>query len=264
MKTLISGCLAMCLLFSTQVGFAKEVYHWSFKPNNNHEPADTEKEYKDLLDRYSGFYIGDTSHKTLYLTFDNGYENGYTKDVLDVLKEKDVPAAFFVTGHYLNSAPGLVKRMVEEGHIVGNHSWNHPSLPEISDEELKEELEKVKEKFTQLTGETDMHYLRPPRGTFNERSLQKTEELGYVNVFWSFAYNDWETNKQKGADYAYNRIMERIHPGAVLLLHSVSKDNAEALGRVIDECRRQGYTFKSLDELIFENWLKVGEKVAET
>nr|WP_244504276.1 delta-lactam-biosynthetic de-N-acetylase [Salibacterium halotolerans] len=231
---------------------AGEIYRWNFKPAENNEPSDTEPKYKELLATYNGYFIGNPENKTLYLTFDNGYEEGYTEDILDVLKEKDVPAAFFVTGHYLNSAPELVQRMEEEGHIVGNHSWSHPSLPELGKKELKEELERVNDKYQEQTGGQKMQYLRPPQGTFSERTLAETEKLGYTNVFWSFAYVDWETGSQRGADHAYQSIMKRIHPGAVMLLHSVSEDNADALARVIDECRRRGYTFQNLDHLVLD------------
>ncbi|MFB4165816.1 delta-lactam-biosynthetic de-N-acetylase [Alteribacillus sp. JSM 102045] len=242
--------LVLTMTFSLENVLGEEIYRWNFKPAKNNQPSDTEEIYKEMLNKYGGFFIGDPNSKSLYLTFDNGYENGYTADILDVLKEKNVPAAFFVTGHYLKSAPELVKRMKEEGHVVGNHSWHHPSLPEISNKRLEEELGKVKEEYERITGEKDMIYLRPPQGTFNERSLAQTQQLGYINVFWSFAYVDWETNGQKGPGHAYNSIMRRIHPGAVMLLHSVSEDNAEALEKVIDECQSEGYTFKSLDELV--------------
>lgn len=255
-KMLLIGVVFFLLLpLHSVFGYSTKEYHWSFKPAKNGQPATTEPHFIELLDRYGGFYIGDTTKKELYLTFDNGYENGYTEKVLDVLKEKNVPAAFFVTGHYLKTAPELVKRMVNEGHIVGNHTWSHPNLAQVSEEKLKEELEKVKQTFAEITGNKDMKYLRPPRGIFSEKSLALSEKEGYVNVFWSLAYKDWEIDKQKGADYAYNEIMKRIHPGAVLLLHSVSRDNAEALGRVIDECRKRGYTFKSLDDLLMEKML---------
>lgn len=227
-------------------------YHWSFIPGKNNEPAWTEPYFEELLQKYGGIYIGDISRKELYLTFDNGYENGFTNDVLDVLKEKNVPATFFVTGHYLKTEEALVKRMVDEGHIVGNHSFHHPSLPAVTDERLKKELKEVEELYEKITGRKDMKYLRPPRGIFSERTLARTAELGYTNVFWSFAYKDWEINNQKGWKYAYDNIMKRIHPGAIMLLHSVSRDNAEALPKVIDDLRKQGYEFKSLDDLMLE------------
>ncbi len=228
--------------------YSNKEHRWSFNRQPNNQPATTEPLYEELLNKYDGFYIGNTDKKEVYITFDNGYENGYTSVILDVLKEKDVPAAFFVTGHYLLEQEDLINRMIDEGHIIGNHSWHHPSFVEVSDERLKRELEKVKVKYKEMTGRNDMIYLRPPRGVFSERSLALSQEEGYVNVFWSLAYKDWEVDNQKGKQYAYDKIMERVHPGAIMLLHSVSKDNAEALGDVIDELRKQGYQFKSLDD----------------
>ncbi len=236
--------------------YSTKTYNWNFNPNKENQPTTTESHYLELLNQTGGFYIGDTTKKELYLTFDNGYENGYTEKVLDTLKEKEVPGAFFITGHYLESAPELVKRMVDEGHIVGNHSWHHPSLPEVGDGRLMDELTKVKQRFTELTGVEEMNYLRPPRGQFSERSLTLSAKLGYTNVFWSMAYKDWEVDKQRGGQYAYDQIMARIHPGAIMLIHSVSSDNAEALPKVIDDARAQGYTFKSLDEYMFQKQIK--------
>jgi peptidoglycan-N-acetylmuramic acid deacetylase len=165
------------------------------------------------------------------------------------LKRKKVPAAFFVTGQFMKTHPHLIKRMAEEGHIVGNHSYHHPDLTQISDSRLKNELEKVKLRYTELTGKTDMHYLRPPRGVFSERTIMLAKKEGYTHVFWSLAFLDWETNKQRGWQYSYNQIMKQIHPGSILLLHTVSKDNADALETTIEALQKRGYTFKSLDEL---------------
>jgi peptidoglycan-N-acetylmuramic acid deacetylase len=223
---------------------------WFFKRSKNQEPATTEPEYEKLLKQYGGIFQGDTDQKIIYLTFDNGYEQGYTSDILDVLKKKNVPAAFFVTGHYLNTQAKLVQRMVKEGHIVGNHSWHHPDLTEISNERLKKELEKIEEAYTKVTGKTDMKYLRPPRGVFSERTLAMTQKMDYTNVFWSLAFKDWETNSQKGWRYSYENVMKQIHPGAVLLLHTVSEDNAKAIAKIIDDLRKKGYHFKSLDYLM--------------
>ncbi|WP_100406376.1 delta-lactam-biosynthetic de-N-acetylase [Bacillus solitudinis] len=257
--TLLAPLILMylfCCLATDAFGYENKTYNWSFKPEKDNKPVTTEPHYLELLEKHSSFFIGDTSKKEIYLTFDNGYENGYTEKVLDVLKEKEVPATFFVTGHYLNNATELVQRMVEEGHIVGNHSWHHPSLPEVGDGRLIEELTKVKERFTEITGVKEMNYLRAPRGQFSERSLALSNKMGYTNVFWSMAYKDWEIDKQKGGQYAYEQIMKRIHPGAIMLIHSVSSDNAEALPRVIDDARKQGYEFKSLDEMMLQKKLE--------
>lgn len=225
-------------------------YHFGFKRSVNGQlPSINEEGFKPIVDRYDAVFTGDTARKELFLTFDNGYENGYTAPILDVLKTKKVPAAFFVTGHYVKDQPELVKRMAAEGHIVGNHSWSHPDMTTLGDGAIKEELEKVKQAAASLTGNNQMRYLRPPRGIFSEHVLRVTKELGYTNVFWSLAYKDWDVHAQKGAAYAYQKVTAQLHPGAVLLLHAVSKDNAEALSSIIDEARRQGYEFKTLDDL---------------
>ncbi|PMC36682.1 delta-lactam-biosynthetic de-N-acetylase [Bacillus sp. UMB0899] len=247
-----------CLLFisiNTAHAVSNKPIHWGFKKSQNHEPASAGKELDELLDKYGSFYMGDTSKKEIYLTFDNGYENGYTEKVLDVLKERKVPATFFVTGHYLDREPDLVKRMVDEGHIIGNHSWYHPDLTTQSDAELKKELESVQIKVEELTDQKGMSYLRPPRGIFSERVIKDAKELGYTSVFWSLAFVDWKVNDQKGWRYSYDNIMKQIHPGCILLLHTVSKDNAEALDNAIVELRKQGYTFKSLDDLMLSRMI---------
>jgi peptidoglycan-N-acetylmuramic acid deacetylase len=232
--------------------------HWGFKRSTDHKPPSAGAELDQLLKTYGSFYVGDVTQNIIYLTFDNGYENGYTAKILDVLKEKQVPATFFVTGHYLKTQPGLTRRMVAEGHIVGNHSWSHPDLTQISDTRLRQELLRVEQEFERLTGEKGMAYLRPPRGIFSERTLALSAALGYRNVFWSLAFVDWQTDRQRGWAYAYRNIMDQIHPGAVILLHTVSRDNAEALAKVIDDLRAQGYEFASLDDLVQDQLFKTG------
>lgn len=225
-------------------------YHFGFKKSINGQlPSIDHEGFKEILEKHGAIFLGDTSQKELYLTFDNGYENGYTVKILDILKEKKAPAVFFVTGHYIKDQPELLKRMVSEGHLIGNHSWSHPDVTQISNEKLKDELAKVKQEVGQVTGQKEMQFLRTPRGIFNERVLASSKEQGYTNVFWSIAYKDWDTNQQKGAGYAYEKVMSQLHPGAVILLHSVSKDNTEALGKIIDDARQKGYEFKRLDQL---------------
>lgn len=180
--------------------------------------------------------------KKICLTFDEGYENGYTPQILDTLKEKKVKAIFFVTYDFASQNPDLVKRMIAEGHIVGNHSYRHYSMDEVSDDVAKEEVtylhKYIKEKFNYT-----MSYFRFPKGEFSERSLQIVKDLGYKSVFWSFAYADWDPDNQTEENQAFTHICESTHPGAILLLHAVSKTNADILGKVIDDITKQGYTF---------------------
>ena len=182
--------------------------------------------------------------KKICLTFDEGYENGYTPQILDTLKEKGVKAIFFVTYDFASQNPDLVKRMIDEGHIVGNHSYRHYTMDEVSDDVAKEEVsylhKYVKDKF----GYT-MSYFRFPKGEFSERSLQIVKDLGYKSVFWSFAYADWDPDNQTEENQAFTHICESTHPGAILLLHAVSKTNADILGKVIDDVKKQGYTFST-------------------
>lgn len=182
--------------------------------------------------------------KKICLTFDEGYENGYTPQILDTLKEKGVKAIFFVTYDFASQNPDLVKRMIDEGHIVGNHSYRHYTMDEVSDDVAKEEVsylhKYVKDKF----GYT-MSYFRFPKGEFSERSLQIVKDLGYKSVFWSFAYADWDPDNQTEENQAFTHICESTHPGAILLLHAVSKTNANILGKVIDDVKKQGYTFST-------------------
>ncbi len=222
--------------------------HWGFKKAVNEQPAEAGSQLDGLLEKYGGFYKGNPKSKTLYLTFDNGYENGYTSKILAVLKKEKVPATFFVTGHYLESASDLVKQMVKDGHIVGNHSWHHPDFTAVSDERLKEELEKVRVKTKELTGQKEMKYVRPPRGILSERTLALAKEEGYTHVLWSLAFVDWNVNQQRGWQYSYDNIMKQAHPGAVILLHTVSKDNADALEKAIKDLKKKGYKFKNLDD----------------
>lgn len=220
---------------------------WGFKKEKGKAP-DIPEDMKKTLKDYDGVYIDEKAEKNLYLTFDEGYENGYTEKILDVLKQTDTPAAFFITGDYIKTQPALVKRMYEEGHIVANHTNRHPSMPDKTEEEIKQDLQALNKMYNDLTGD-NMKYLRPPMGEYSERTLAITKKLGYKTVLWSFAYVDWEKNNFKGADFAYNQIMPYLHDGAIILLHAVSKDNADVLLRFIEDARKLGYTFKSLDEI---------------
>lgn len=206
---------------SNNISFNKKI-GWGIKRNNTHEQPDVGKENKELLDKNNGICLGNKDKKYLYLTFDEGYEAGYTSKILDTLKENKVLATFFITAHYVNTEPELVERMIKEGHIVGNHTVNHKCLPEISDEEIKKEVmqlhQAIYEKFNY-----EMKYIRPPKGEFSERSLQTTNSLGYKNVMWSFAYQDWNEKKQPSEEEAKKKIIENFHNGEIILLHGNSK-----------------------------------------
>lgn len=251
--------MVLCLLIlipNIAHAYNNKAIPWGFARSKDEQIPQAGKELDALLQKYNSYYLGDSSKKIIYLTFDNGYENGFTERILNILQEKKVPAAFFITGAYLKQAPNLVKRMVNEGHIVGNHSYHHPDMTTISDDKIREELRLVKEEFTKLTGSTHMQYLRPPRGVFSERVLAVSNAEGYQSVFWSLAFVDWKTDQQKGAQYAYDNVLKQIHPGAVILLHAVSSDNASALPKIIDDLQKRGYVFKSLDDKLIDDLFK--------
>ena len=202
------------------------------------------------LASHNAYYVGDTTQKRIYLTFDAGYENGYTPTLLDVLKRQEVPAAFFVVGHYLESAPDLVRRMAEEGHIVANHTYSHPDLSAIADQDaFLHELTRVEEKYRAVTGEEMLKCYRPPQGKYSEQNLEMACAAGYRTVFWSLAYVDWEVNRQPTREQALEKLTGRIHPGAVVLLHSTSATNAAVLEEVILKWKEMGYTFGAVTEL---------------
>jgi len=221
-------------------------YSWWIKLNTEHKTPEITETIKNMIDKHDGIYIGDTSKKSIYLTFDEGYENGYTSRILDVLKDNDVKTIFFVTSSYIEKNSELVKRMLDEGHQVGNHTVSHPSLPGLSYEKLEDELLNLDKQFFEKF-DTSFKYMRPPAGEYSERTLAASKQLGYKTIFWSFAYDDWYTDKIRGADYAYNKVMDNLHNGAVYLLHAVSKDNTEALDRIIKDIKAQGYEIKPFD-----------------
>ena len=197
--------------------------------------------YQNKFGQYDAYFIGPNT-KTIYLTFDEGYENGYTASILDTLKEKGVQATFFITGDYLEKEPELVRRMVDEGHTVGNHTVNHPNLVNSSISTRKEELMGLHNQMLEQFDYT-MTLLRPPEGVFSEQVLAGAQGLGYKTVFWSYAYKDWDPNSQMAVSTAYQKAVSALHPGAIYLLHAVSSTNAAMLGYLIDEIRAEGYSF---------------------
>ena len=200
------------------------------------------------LEKYDAYYIEETEEKVLYLTFDAGYENGYTPAILDALKKHNAPATFFVVGHYLESSPDLVKRMVEEGHTVGNHSYHHPDMSQMGKEEFQKELSELETLYKEICGEEMTKFYRPPQGKFSENNLKLAKELGYKTFFWSLAYMDWDVNQQPSHEEAIDKLTKRIHPGAVVLLHSTSKTNGEILDELLTKWEEMGYVFKSLQD----------------
>ena len=231
----------------TAEGLSNTKICWGLKKVKNSAPEVPET-YKELLKKYDSFYIGDQTKKEVYLTFDEGYENGFTPVILDTLKKTNTPAAFFVTGHFLKTNGDLVKRMVEEGHIVGNHSDKHLSFPDEDNATIRKDVEDLNLMYKELTGK-DMKYFRAPKGEFSERTLAVTKDMGYKNIFWSSAYADWDPNQCLGAVVAKEKIVSQLHNGNIILMHAVSKDNADALESIINEAKSLGFTFKSLDNL---------------
>lgn len=204
----------------------------------------------DELKQYRACYAEQSGEKVLYLTFDAGYENGYTPTILDVLKKHQVPAAFFVVGNYLGTSPELVKRMVEEGHIVANHTYHHPDMSKISSKEaFQKELELLETQYEEITGQSMPKYYRPPQGKYSEENLKQAKELGYTTFFWSLAYVDWYQDKQPTKEEAFEKLLGRIHPGAVVLLHSTSSTNAAILDELLTKWKEMGYSFRSIDTL---------------
>ena len=202
------------------------------------------------LQQYNAYYVGNTEEKKLYLTFDCGYENGNTEAILDALKKHDAPATFFVVGHYLESAPDLVNRMVAEGHTVGNHTYHHPDMSKISDAaSFQKEMDDVRNLYKEVTGEEMRMYYRPPQGKYSIANLQMAKDLGYSTFFWSLAYVDWNVDSQPSHEEAFKKLTGRVHPGAVVLLHNTSKTNGEILDELLTKWEDMGYRFGRLEEL---------------
>lgn len=215
-----------------------------------HEISKSTQSYFESTGYKAVCYDTKTAEKVIYLTFDCGWENGYTDDVLDTLKEKKVPAAFFCTLEHIKKSPEIIARMIKEGHIVGNHSAKHPNFAEIDRQRMADEILECDNYLRENFGYTSS-FFRFPEGCYTENALELVHSMGFTSVFWSSAYADWDVSKTKGKDYAFETVTSRLHPGAILLLHSVSPDNAAALGDIIDWARQNGYEFKALTELKF-------------
>ena len=240
-------CAALPGLFAA--GQAIETGSWglSFRTEGKQPVGNASKQ---ALQSYDAVYVGDGTEKVIYLTFDAGYENGCTAPILDALAKHNVRAAFFVVGNYLEQNPELVRRMVREGHIVGNHTYHHYDMSKLSDEaSFNEELTSLEALYREVTGLDMEKYYRPPQGIYSEKNLEMAQKLGYRTVFWSLAYVDWYQNDQPTDEQAYDKLLPRIHPGAVVLLHSTSQTNARILDDLLTKWEDMGYSFGTLDEL---------------
>ena len=217
-------------------------------PNEGQSPVGNAT--AEELAKYDAYYLGDTTQKVIYLTFDCGYENGYTEQILDTLKKHNAPAAFFVVGNMVSSAPDIVRRMAAEGHIVGNHTYHHPDMSSISRQDaFQKELDSLAQLYQETVGQPLSRFYRPPQGKYSEENLRQAQALGYKTVFWSLAYVDWYVDNQPTPEQAYAKLLPRIHDGAIVLLHSTSATNAQILDELLTKWEDMGYHFASLDEL---------------
>lgn len=252
-----AGCVALVMGMlslgthreQTARAAAAAVDNWGLSFQQEGQPPVANASAEELA-QYDAYYLGDTANKTIYITFDAGYESGHTPAILDALKKHNVQAAFFVVGHYLETAPELVKRMVDEGHIVGNHTYHHPDMSSIRDETtFLAELEETEALYKEVTGQTMPKIYRPPQGKYSVENLKTAQKLGYKTLFWSLAYVDWYKDKQPTAQQAFDKLIPRIHNGAVVLLHSTSATNAQILDELLTKWEQMGYTFGRISEL---------------
>ncbi len=220
---------------------------WGIKRNDNHEQPDVGSKNREVLEKNNGITLGNKENQYIYLTFDEGYEAGYTSKIMEILKNNNVKATFFITAHFLNTQPELVQKMILEGHIIGNHTVNHKSMPDLTDEQINSEVMNLHKTIYEKFG-YEMKYIRPPKGEFSERTLSVTSSLGYKTVMWSFAYEDWNENKQPNEEKAKEKILNNLHNGEIMLLHGNSKTNTDILDSIIKEAKNMGYEFKALDE----------------
>ena len=248
MKRILAVLVLILLLSPVLFPRPEPVMGWGLSfPQEGQPPAAPQPAAK--LRELGGAYVDEDGGKVLYLTFDLGYENGYTAQILDVLKELEIPAAFFVTGDYLDQAADLVRRMTAEGHIVGNHTESHPDMTKLDGDAFRAELTAMEEKYSAVTEQTLPKFFRPPQGVYDENTLRQAREMGYQTVFWSLAYADWDNDRQPSPDEAVEKLNRRIHDGAVVLLHGTSKTNAEILHRLLSGWRDMGYRFAPVTEL---------------
>ena len=234
------------VLTNSSIGSNKKIC-WGIKRNDNHEQPDVGSYNKKILEENDGICLGNKDKKYLYLTFDEGYEAGYTPKILDLLKNNDVKATFFITAHFVNTQPQLVQKMIDDGHIVGNHTVNHKSMPDLKEEQIRMEIMDLHQVIYEKFG-YEMKYIRPPKGEFSAETLNYTNKLGYKTVMWSFAYEDWNEDNQPDETASKEKIINNLHNGEIMLLHGNSKTNTDILDSVIKEAKGMGYEFKSLEQ----------------
>lgn len=220
---------------------------WGFRRCKDHEQPVLDTQSLKVLQEFDGYAMGNKDSKNVYLTFDCGYEAGYTDNILKTLKDNNVTATFFITAHYLNTAEDKVLEMIKNGNDVGNHTVNHKCLIDLNDDEIKKEIMNLHTAVLEKTG-YEMTYFRPPKGEFSQRVLNTVQSLNYKSILWSNAYDDWDKNKQGRVEYGKNKILDNMHNGCIILLHSTSEDNMNLLDSLIKEVKAMGYEFKSLDE----------------
>lgn len=220
---------------------------WGLGFTEDGQPPTANMNSEDLK-KYDSYFIGDTDKNKIYLTFDVGFENGYTEKILDILKEKEVPAAFFLVGNYIDTNPELVMRMRDEGHVIGNHTCHHKDMTTLSEQEFCEEIQGLEKQLKEVTNVGSDMFYRPPQGRYSLKNLEAAKKMGYQTIFWSLAYVDWYENKQPTREEAFHKLLGRVHNGAIILLHSTSRTNCEILGELIDQWREMGYEIESLKE----------------
>lgn len=226
-----------------------KTYNYGIAKTTDHQRPYPGTSFHNVITNNGGVYLG-PDEKVIYLTFDCGYENGYTGQILDVLEKTNTKALFFITGHYLSSSVDLVKRMDKDGHLIGNHSYNHINYSKESNEKIEQDAIRLEKSYYELTGNELSKYIRPPEGAISDSSAEFLNEKGYKMVFWSLAYVDWYKDKFYGNNYSYNTIMERYHNGAIILMHTVSKDNATDLENIILSLKNEGYKFGSISSIL--------------
>ncbi len=248
---LLAGALVLALVLGIGIlrGETVETGSWglSFRQEGS---APIGSAGADVLRKLDAAYLGDTAQPVIYLTFDAGYENGCTERILDILKKHEVSAAFFLVGNYIEKNADLVRRMADEGHTVGNHTMHHPDMSKIADPAaFEKELRDLESLYTEVTGQEMAKFYRPPQGIYSEENLKMAQKLGYKTVFWSLAYVDWNNDDQPTKEQAFSKLIPRIHNGAVVLLHSTSRTNAEILDELLTKWKEMGYSFGKVEDL---------------